>query len=64
MEPQINLSNEATMGWTEWGVLILIAAIAAWYLWRKFVVKKGCGCDSCGKAKSCGKITEKPLERH
>lgn len=34
-------------------MLIAIAAIACIYLWRKFFVKKGCACSSCGKAKCC-----------
>jgi hypothetical protein len=65
MTPSIDLSAETTLGWTEWGILIAIAAIACLYLWRKFFIKKGCACSSCGKAKGCSRKPQQENElRH
>jgi hypothetical protein len=37
-------------------IVIVIVAVAAWYVVRKFVVKKGgsCGCGCSGGDGSCG----------
>ena len=64
MHPSIDLSSETALGWAEWGMLIAIAVAAGVYLWRKFLIKKGCACAGCGKEKNCTKKTHQNDVRH
>lgn len=55
MDSSVDLSSEAAVSWTEWGIVVLLLVLAVFYLWRKLFVKKGCACAGCGKAGSCSK---------
>lgn len=54
MNSKLDLAGEASTGFFEWALIILIVLFAGVYLWRKYFIKKGCaGCAGSGDDESC-----------
>lgn len=64
MNSKLDLAGEASVGFFEWALIIVIVLLASIYLWRKYFVKKGCaGCASSRGRNACSlqiNPTEKP----
>lgn len=54
MNSKLDLAGEASVGFFEWVLIIVIVLLASIYLWRKYFVKKGCaGCTSSRGRNAC-----------